>query len=159
MARNLNNKETESEINIDIVNPEDVIKELTPEPKEEKEFDVSAYRKEMMRLVRVRVTSNDPSDQDLPGTIIQFSNKYLGNVSKYIPLNGVPWHIPYVLYKVLKSPVSTYYTRATDIKNRFVGTDSVVRRPRYNVELLPPLTKEELEDLKEQQLASGRVMD
>ena len=63
-------------------------------------------RAEQTRLIRVRIQNLDPKKKDLPGEILTVANDYMGTVRKFVPYgeatdNG--YHIPYCLYKLLKS--------------------------------------------------------
>lgn len=112
---------------------------------------------ESMALVRCRIYNLNPSKRDLPGEIITVGNRFIGTVSKFIPFgegtdNG--YHIPKVIYDDLKVRQFQQVTTKTingkiDIKTRMV--------PEYNVEILPPLTDEELQELALRQAAAERL--
>ena len=112
---------------------------------------------ESLALVRCRIYNLNPSKRDLPGEIITVGNRFIGTVSKFIPFgegtdNG--YHIPKVIYDDLKVRQFQQVTTKTingkiDIKTRMV--------PEYNVEILPPLTDEELQELALRQAAAERL--
>ena len=112
---------------------------------------------ESMALVRCRIYNLNPSKRDLSGEIITVGNRFIGTVSKFIPFgegtdNG--YHIPKVIYDDLKVRQFQQVTTKTingkiDIKTRMV--------PEYNVEILPPLTDEELQELALRQAAAERL--
>lgn len=114
-------------------------------------------RKEKMRLMRVKIYNLDPNKRDLHGELITVGNRFLGTVTKMIPFgeateNG--YHIPKVLYDSLKR------RQFNEIKTKTVnGQIQVSTRwvPEYNLVDLPPLTPEELEELKLNQAAAARV--
>lgn len=112
---------------------------------------------EHMALVRCRIYNLNPQKRDLQGEIITVANRYLGTVRKFIPFgeatdNG--YHIPKVIYNDLKS--RKFQQISTKQKN---GKIEVSTRmvPEYNIEILPQLTMEELEELKINQAAAERV--
>lgn len=112
---------------------------------------------EQMRLVRCRIYNLNPQKNDLRGEIITVGNKYLGTVRKFIPFGEVTdggYHIPMCIYKELKG--KKFQQIRTKSKN---GQIEVSRRmvPEYNIEILPPLTKDELEELALQQAAAERL--
>ena len=113
--------------------------------------------KEQLALVRCRIYNLDPSKRDLKGEIITVANRYIGTVRKFIPFgeatdNG--YHIPKIIYEDLKSrkfqQVSTRQKNGQiEVSTRFV--------PEYNIEVLPPLTKEEIQELALKQAAAQRL--
>lgn len=113
--------------------------------------------RESMRLVRVRIYNLNPAKRDLPGEIIAVGNRYIGTVKKFIPFgeateNG--YHIPQVLLDDLKS------RKFNQIRTKSVnGQVQVESRmvPEYQIEVMPMLSKEQLEELALKQAAAERV--
>lgn len=113
-------------------------------------------KEEQMKLIRVRISCLNPEKREWAGEFITVGNKYLGNVKKFIPFgeatdNG--YHVPQVLLTKLQSrKFLQKITRRNpktgnlDIKTRFV--------PEFGIEILPPLTKDELRQLANQQRAA-----
>lgn len=120
-------------------------------------------RAKAMRLHRVRVHNLDPNDSALPGAIKTVYNKYTGKVSKYIPFgeeNELGWHIPEVLLNSLREEK---YTMRKEVKQRGqvssfgVKQYKTVLMPKFNIEILPPMTKEEIAGLAQDQKARGAI--
>ncbi len=114
--------------------------------------------KENMQLVRLRITNMDPKKKDLPGEIITVANGVLGTVRKFVPFGEVTedgYHVPYILYKQLKARkflnIRTYKDRKNN--NEIKVEQNWV--PEFALEILPPLTKEEIARLGAAQLAKG----
>lgn len=112
--------------------------------------------KDNMYLVRVRISNLNPAKKDIPGEFVTVSNKYLGTVRKYIPFgeatdNG--YHVPKILLEVLKS---RKFLSLKTKRDRTTGTAVPSQQwvKEFAIEELPPLTKEELEQLKRQQAAA-----
>ena len=111
---------------------------------------------DQMKLVRIRVTNLDPKKKDLQGEVITVGNRFLGTVRKFIPFgeatdNG--YHVPFIVYTELKNRrFSQVKTRKGPNGQLFPETKLV---PEYAIEVLPPLTRKELDDLKAQQAAAG----
>ncbi|WP_244832398.1 hypothetical protein [Caballeronia sp. TF1N1] len=116
---------------------------------------------EEMKLIRVRITCMDPKKADLHGELLCVSNEYLGNVKRFIPYgeateNG--FHIENCLYKTLRD---REYIQVREMK----GDKSNGMTPRiekrwvreFAIEVLPPLTAQELHDLKVAQIAAGSI--
>lgn len=110
-----------------------------------------------MALVRVRVTCLDPKKKDLRGEFITVCNNHLGTVRKYVPFGESEddgWHIPKCIYTVLKESV---FLSIRTVKDKKTGREELVSSyvPQYVIEVLPPLTKKELNDLATAQAAAG----
>lgn len=116
-------------------------------------------RAQALRLVRVRIQNLDPRDASLSGAIISIQNKYTGKVSKYVPFgeeseNG--YHIPWMLYEHLKQ--WKFPLRKEQKGGRFgVKTYKTVMAPKFNIEILDPLTLEEIKELARHQRASQSI--
>lgn len=115
---------------------------------------------EEMKLVRVRITNLDPKKKDLPGEIFTIANRYLGTVRKYVPYGEVTdngYHLPYCIYRELEA------RRFLNI--RVVKTGNGRERvesswaKEFALEVLPPLTREELNRLATAQAAAGALDD
>ncbi|ACL81333.1 N4 gp55-like protein [Silicibacter phage DSS3phi2] len=120
-------------------------------------------RAKAMRLHRVRVHNLDPQDSAVPGAIKTVYNKYCGKVSKYIPYgeeNEYGYHIPEILLNALREEK---YTMRKEVKQRGqvssfgVKQYKTVLMPKFNIEMLPPLTKEEIAGLAQDQKARGAI--
>lgn len=136
-----------------------------PEPQPEQPVRKKSLRDEIyereMKLVRVRITNMDPMKAKRPGDYFTIANKYLGTVRKFIPYgeqtdNG--FHIPHCLYQMLKD---RKFAQVQIRKNPDTGHESVVTRMvrEFAIEVLDPLTPEEIKRLAQAQLASGSLED
>lgn len=137
----------------------DILKEVeAPEPT--RVMSVREYMlKTEMKLLRCRINNLDPKKNDLPGEIITVANEYLGTVRKFIPFGEFTddgFHIPHCIYTFLKS------RRFLDVKlkkDKRTGTNQVITRyiPEFSIEILEPLTANEIRELATAQLAVGSV--
>jgi hypothetical protein len=114
---------------------------------------------EQMKLVRVRITNLDPKKKDLPGEIFTVANEHLGTVRKFIPYGEFTdggYHVPYIIFKQLEA---RKFHDIRTIKDRRTGTNRVESRwvREFALEVLPPLTKQELDQLATAQIAAGSV--
>ena len=121
-------------------------KEVTTEVKETaKPKTKTECRKELMRLIRCRITNNNPNKQVLDGEVITVINPLISRLSRFIPFNKECTHIENVLYMYLKD--KKYCLPQLD-KNGHIFLKEL---PEYTIEILPNLTKEELEALAKAQ--------
>lgn len=116
-------------------------------------------RAQALRLVRVKIQNLDPNDSTLSGAIISLQNKYTGKVAKYIPFgeeseNG--YHIPWMMYEHLKQ--WKFPLRKEQKGGRFgVKTYKTVMVPKFNIEILEPLTLQQIQDLANHQRAAQSI--
>jgi hypothetical protein len=114
---------------------------------------------EQMALVRCRITNLNPSKKDLPGEIFCVGNELIGTVRKYIPYGEVTddgYHIPTILFNELDS---RRFQHIRTVKDRRTGRTEVKTSwaKEFALEVLPQLTKDELNRLANAQAAAGSV--
>jgi hypothetical protein len=112
--------------------------------------------RESNRLVRCRITCMNPAKREWEGEIISVGSSKHGTFKKFIPFDQREWHVPKIIFDHLKERKCTVYTNAKNAKGQ------TIRQPRlideFAIEVLPPLTKKELADLRQKQaLANGQV--
>lgn len=115
-------------------------------------------RKTQMKLVRLRIANLDPKKKDLPGEIITVANEYLGTVRKFVPYGEVTdggFHVPYCIYQFLDQ------RRFLNIKvTKRNGREHVEQTwaKEFSLEIMPPLTQNELNRLASAQAAAGSIV-
>lgn len=120
---------------------------------------VKRLRMKHLKLVRVRIVCMNPSKKEMTGEIITIANKYIGKVSKFVPFDlEEPYHIPHVIYKELKS--RKYVNVKSVMRNGVEVTqpESMREVPEFSIEVLPPLTEKELNNLRISQARSGSTV-
>lgn len=133
----------------------------TAAPKEETRTEMARrIRLEQTKLVRIRIQNLDPKKKELPGEIITVANDYMGTVRKFVPYgeqtdNG--YHVPYCIYQFLKER-KFLNIRVTKGKNGRPNIQQGWVR-EFSIEVLPPLTQEELTNLAQAQIAAGSLND
>lgn len=114
--------------------------------------------RENMRLIRLRITNMDPKKKDLPGEIFTTGNGILGTVRKFVPYGEVTengYHVPYCIYKLLKSrKFLNIRTRKDKARNGEISVEQSWA-PEFALEVLDPLTPQELARLSAAQAAAG----
>jgi hypothetical protein len=115
-------------------------------------------RQAALRLVRVRVTNMNPLKSGVPGDIFSVGNSEIGFIKKFVPYNcATGYHIPQIILDHLRE---RQYMTHYDVKigNKTVTKNKLV--PEMAIEVLPPLTAEEFQELKQRQLmAAGKSSD
>jgi len=107
-------------------------------------------RNKALRLIRIRITSMNPLKNNMKGEIFSAGNSEIGMVKKYVPFNAeAGWHVPNIILNVIKNKkFMTHY----EVKQ---GNKRIMRHklvPEYAIEIMPPLTPKELQELKQRQL-------
>lgn len=115
---------------------------------------------EATKLVRLRITNLNPNKRDLPGEIFTVANEFIGTISKYIPFGAVTddgYHVPYCLYEMMRDK-QFVNLRTTKGRN---GQDKVEDgwAKEFALEVLPQLTPQELERLRNAQAAANNTDD
>lgn len=111
-----------------------------------------AQPKEAMRLVRCLITCNNKNKVNYTGEIFSVRNSVLPEVKKFVQF-GSPTHIPLIIYNMLKEKQYQMFVEKRLPNGNIVKESKLI--PEYNIQILPPITTEELEAIKKKQLAEG----
>ena len=135
--------------------------EEAKDPAEPKQETIGEKRKrlktEALKLVRIRLTCLNPAKKEWEGEIITVGNSLIGSVKKFVPFNADDgWHVPHVIYQQLKERQCQIFQTATDARGNKVRKGKLIKE--FAIEVLPPLTKEELEELARRQ-AMAKAID
>lgn len=121
-----------------------------------KKQEINRRRRKANQLIRVRVTCMNPNKRDWEGEIISVGSAKLGTYKKYVPFNvDEGYHIPYIVYLAMLDRKCTVFQTVRGPRGDKIRKGKLVNE--FNIEVLPPLTKEELEDLKKQQAMAGSI--
>lgn len=133
---------------------------VAPAPKKSK---LQTLREEQMgsqlKLVRCRIANLDPKKKDLPGEIFTIANEYIGTVRKYVPYGEVTddgYHIPFCIYTDLEARRFQNIRTTRDRRTGQTKTETSWQK-EFSIEILPPLTEQELAQLAHAQQAAGSV--
>lgn len=112
--------------------------------------------KEKLKLVRVEINNMNPEKKDISGEFITVGNDVIGHVTKYVPFNlgDIPYHVPQCILDVLEAKQFTQMK--IDNKTKEISFKDL---DEYNINILPQLTKEELDELGENQRARDSFND
>ena len=116
-------------------------------------------RAQGLKLRRISIMNNDPSEADIPSVLVTIVNKYLGKVSKLVPFgegseNG--YHVPQVVYDYLKAQKFV-------LRRKKKGTSFGVPQysnhmiKKYTITDLPDLTPAEIKNLADRQIATQAI--
>jgi hypothetical protein len=130
---------------------------MTDVSKEPAKKPVTASRVELKRecseLVRVRIACMDPSKKEYTSEIFCTGNRVVGTFKECVPFD-VEWHVPKIVLKMIKRKMTQVFVSKKDERGRQIRESKLIRA--YSVEVLEPLTKQELADLAQRQaMAKG----
>ena len=133
-----------------------VIEAPTEEKTETQKVDArQALWNDAMRLVRLEIHNVNPAKSSLKGEFYTIANKIIGKVTKFVPYGdaGKSYHVPNCIYQLLEEKKYLAFRDDSSAPNG-KKTELI---PEFNNKVLPPLTQEELEELKKAQLAGNHI--
>lgn len=105
-------------------------------------------RNEAMKLVRVRVVCLNPNKKEFEAEFVRFGNSVIPSITRLVPFE-VETHIEQCIYTILKNRQIPYIRNEKNGEGHMVPVRKL--RSEFQIEVLPPLTKEELAELAAQQ--------
>lgn len=113
-------------------------------------------RREASALVRIRVSCMNPNKKDWEGEIFSVGNSIVGNFTKYVPFNNEDgWHVPQIILNQIRDRQCQIFVTARDNKGNRVSKAKLIKE--FSVEVLPPLTPDELKELADRQAMSHSI--
>lgn len=113
-------------------------------------------RQEAMALVRIRVTCMNPAKKEWEGELFTAGNSAVGSVTKYVPFNADEgWHVPRIIYNQIVDRMCQTFVNAKTQNGVTIRKGKLIRE--FAVEVLPPLTKDELHELAQRQAMSKSI--
>lgn len=113
-------------------------------------------KQEALKLVRIRVTCMNPAKKDWEGEIFTFGNNAVGSVKKYVPFNADEgWHVPNCIYQMMKDRMCQVFVTDKSRNGVTIRKGKLIRE--FAIEVLPPLTQEELDELARRQAMAKSV--
>jgi hypothetical protein len=112
--------------------------------------------KEAAELVRIRLSCMNPDKKDWAGEIITTGNAVVGTFAKYVPFNAEDgWHVPRIIYDQLVERKCQIFVSTRDSKGNTTRKGKLIRE--FAIEVLEPLTMEELKDLAQRQALANAI--
>lgn len=111
-------------------------------------------KKHASELIRINVTCMNPNKKEWEGEIIGAGNNTVGSLTKFIPF-GKDWHVPRIIYNVIRDRMCQVFVTNTDSKGNKVRQGKLIKE--FAIDVLDPLTSEELHDLAERQAISRSI--
>lgn len=133
---------------LDGVKPEEPEQAVTA-PTEDLEAKKRAIRDNARKLIRVNITCMNPAKKDWESEIIAAGNSAIGTFKRCVPFNTVDGtHVEQIILDAMRDRMcQVFYTET--IKGNKVRRGKQIRE--FAIEVLPQLTKEELQELARRQ--------
>ena len=111
---------------------------------------------EATKLIRIRVTCMNPLKRDWQGEIFTVGNSVVGTLKKFVPFNADDgWHVPNFIYQMLLARECQIFVTTKDSRGNRIRQGKLIKE--FAIEVLPPLSKEELDDLARRQAMAGGI--
>ena len=108
-------------------------------------------RKEAAALIRIRITCMNPNKKNWEGEIFSVGSAKLGTFKKFVPFDAPDgWHVPNIIYNMIKERKCSVFHTSTSPSGAKTRKSKLV--PEFSIEILSPLTPEELRNLTRQQV-------
>ncbi len=121
-----------------------------------KEKSKGELKKEASKLVRIRVTCMNPNKKEWEGEIFTVSNAVVGTFKKYVPFNTEEgYHVPHIIYEQLKERKCQIFQTVRDSRGNKSRKGKLINE--FSIEVLPPLTPAELQELARKQAMANSV--
>ena len=125
-------------------------------PRESKSDFIKRIKLEQLKLMRVIVHCNNDDKKEMQGEIFTVANEFVGPVKRFVPFdNEEGWHIEKILYDMLKMKRCQKW-RNIKLPNGMTEKQSFMV-PEFTIEVLPPLTEEQLKKLADRQKATASI--
>lgn len=113
-------------------------------------------KQDSLRLIRVRLTCMNPAKKEWDGEIITVGNTLIGTVSKFVPFNAEDgWHVPHIMYEFLAERQCQIFVTTKSRNGVTIRQGKLIKE--FAIEVLPPLTKKELEELARRQAMAHSI--
>ena len=134
------------------------VSDVTPSPVAESENSVRGlHMREASELIRIRVSCMNPNKKEWEGEIFTVGNSVVGTFKKYIPFNVEDgWHVPRIIYNHLVERQCQIFVSHKDERGNSTRKSKTIKE--FAIEVLTPLTAEELQELARRQ-AMAKAID
>ena len=127
----------------------------TASPKTQHELHAQC-KQQASKLIRVKIACLNPVKKEWPGEVFSAGNDIAGNFTKFIPFNSdKPYHIPQIILNALQEKMCQVFVTSSLPNGEKTRVGKLIKE--FNIEILPPLTEQELADLAKEQAARHSI--
>jgi hypothetical protein len=130
---------------------------VVAQPGEESELQrLQRLRREANELVRIRLTCMNPNKKEWEGEIFSVGNAVVGTLKKFVPFNTDDgWHVPRMIYEQLLERQCQVFVTLKSKSGTSIKVGKLIKE--FAIEVLPPLSLDELKDLAQQQAMAKSI--
>lgn len=115
-----------------------------------------AAKRDALKMVRIRLTCMNPNKKEWPGELFTVSNSVVGTVKRYVPFdNEEGWHVENIIYQQLRERQCQIFAKGKSKNGVPTVTPKLIKE--FAIDVLDPLSKEELAELARKQAMAGAV--
>lgn len=113
-------------------------------------------KREALALVRIRVTCMNPAKAEWEGEVFTVGNSVIGSVRKFVPFNADEgWHVPQAILQMMRERHCQVFVSTRDARGNTTRKGKLIKE--FAIEVLPPLTEDELKDLAQRQAMAKSI--
>lgn len=145
-------------VNAALAPPEETKPAADPASAEEESVAArhNRLKREATALVRIRVACMNPAKKEWEGEIFSVGNSVVGSLTKYVPFNAEDgWHVPQMILQMIQDRQCQIFYTVADARGNKVRKGKLIKE--FSVEILDPLTPEELHDLAQRQAMANSI--
>lgn len=124
---------------------------VSADPAKESEAQMlQRMREEQLVLIRIRVACMNPMKSEWQGELFTVGNSLVGTITKFVPFNAEDgWHVPKILLDMMMERQCQIFVTGKTKNGISTKVSKLIKE--FAIEILPPLTQEELRDLAQRQ--------
>lgn len=143
-------------VNAALAPPAEEAKPAQATTEESVETRHARLKREASKLVRIRVTCMNPAKKEWEGEIFSVGNSVVGSFTKYVPFNTEDgWHVPAIIHQMIADRQCQVFYTTSDARGNKTRKGKLIKE--FSIEVMPPLTPEELRDLAQRQAMSNSI--
>lgn len=136
--------------------PGDAPVAVQPTAEESERGRLQRLKREATALVRIRLTNMNPAKKDWEGEIFTVGNAVVGTIKKFVPFNtDEGWHVPQIMLTQLQDRQCQVFVTLKTKGGTSIRQGKLIKE--FAIEIMPPLTKEELHDLAQRQAMAQSI--
>ncbi len=123
---------------------------------ESEDSERSRLKRSASELVRIRLSCMNPNKKEWDGEIFTVGNSLVGTFKKYVPFNAEEgWHVPRIIFDHLTERQCQIFVTHRDERGNSTRKSKIIKE--FAIEVLPALTRDELDELARRQAMAKSI--
>lgn len=115
-------------------------------------------RKESASMLRIVVANMNPNKKEWEGEMFTVSNSVVGTFKKFVPFgNDEGWYVPRIIVNAMKERKCQIFQTVKGPRGNKVRKGKLINE--FNIEILPLLSHDELQELAQRQAMANNLED